>query len=95
MSKDRFAPSESGPQPLFLDTSGLYPYFHSNAKQHAEVSEFFDLLSRNELPYRPLLTNQYVVDELVSLLLAHSGHRTASEATTTLMESKAIEVLSV
>lgn len=92
---ESFRPNGEGPHPLFLDTSGLYPYFYSRAKQHEEVSRFFEALGRNRLPYRPLLTNRYVLDELVSLLLSHAGHGTALRALRTLRVSSAVRVLPV
>lgn len=90
-----FEPGTRGATPLFLDTTGLYPYFYERASQHEEVTAFFEALAANELPYRPLLTNQYVADELVSLLLAHAGHETAATALAVLRESMALTVLSV
>ncbi|MEM4781564.1 MAG: PIN domain-containing protein [Halalkalicoccus sp.] len=92
---DRFRPSRSIRTPLFLDTSALYPRFYDRANQHEEIAAFFDVLGSNELPYRPLFTNQYVVDELVALLLADSSHETAARAVEAIRDSKAIAVLSV
>lgn len=89
-----FEASTPGATPLFLDTSGLYPYFYDRATQHETISDFFEALARNDLPYRPLFTNQYVADELVSLLLSHAGYQTAARALSTLMESTALTVLS-
>ena len=62
----RFAPDEPGAHPLFVDTSALYAYYYRRASQHEEMAAFFRELSRNDLPYRPLLTNRYVLDELVA-----------------------------
>lgn len=92
---DRFAPGSPGPQPLFCDTSALYAYFYRRTAQHEEMVAFFDALAHNRLPYRPLLTNQYVVDELVSLLLSDAGHEAAVAAIETILDSTAITLLSV
>lgn len=92
---DRFLPAEVGHHPLFLDTSALYAYFYEGAAQHDEMSRFFEALGANALPYRPLLTNQYVLDELVSLLLSDAGHDAAADAVDALLESTALTVRSV
>lgn len=92
---DRFLPAEVGHHPLFLDTSALYAYFYDGTAQHDEMSCFFDALGANRLPYRPLLTNQYVLDELVSLLLSDAGHDAAIDAVDSLLESTALTVCSV
>lgn len=92
---DRFLPAEAGHHPLFIDTSALYAYFYRGTDQHDEMTRFFDALGANRLPYRPLLTNQYVLDELVSLLLSDAGHDAAMDAVDTLVESTALTVCSV
>lgn len=90
-----FEPATPGATSLFLDTSGLYPYFYERAAQHETVTAHFEALADGTLAYRPLFTNQFVLDELVSLLLAHADHRTAVEALAALRESMATTVLSV
>lgn len=91
----RFEPATRGATGLFLDTSGLYPYFYDRAAQHEEVTAFFDALAENEIPYRPLFTNQYVADELVSLLVNHAGYAAAAGALRALLESNTLTVLDV
>ncbi|MDZ7689527.1 MAG: PIN domain-containing protein [Halobacteriales archaeon] len=93
---DRFAPisGKEGPTPLFLDTSGLFPYFDPDTEEHDEVNEF--LRGRIvELGYRPLYTNRYVVDELVTLLLYKTGRETAVKAYDAVMESETVRLLDV
>lgn len=90
-----FEPNTPGATPLFLDTSGLYPFFYARAAQHEPVTALFLAVADEQLAYRPLFTNQYVLDELVSLLLAHAGHATAAEALAALRDSMATTVLSV
>lgn len=92
--KDRFAPRTKGPTALFLDTSGLFPYFDPDTEEHDEVNAFFrEMLP--ELPYRPLYTNQYVVDELVTLLLYKADREKAEVAYESITESEVIQILSV
>ncbi|WP_231190303.1 PIN domain-containing protein [Haladaptatus sp. DYF46] len=88
-----FSPPGQGATPLFLDTSGLYPYFDTQSPVAEAVTQFMQALP--ELPYRPLLTNQYVVDELITLLDSHVNHATATRAFETLRDSEAIQILSV
>jgi len=94
MDKDRFSPESDGTTALFLDTSALFPYFDPDTEEHKEINHFFrEVLP--ELPYRPLYTNQYVVDELVTLLLCKSDRDTAVKAYESITESDFITVLSV
>jgi predicted nucleic acid-binding protein len=92
--KERFEPESEGPTALFLDTSALFPYFDPDTEEHDEVNRFFkELLS--ELPYRPLYTNHYVVDELVTLLLYKADRERAVEAYESITESEVIQLLPV
>lgn len=92
---DKFAPvSSDGPTPLFLDTSGLFPYFDPDTEEHDEVTGF--LQGRiAELGYRPLYTNRYVVDELVTLLLYKTGRDEAVNAYDRIVESDVVRLLAV
>ncbi|WP_458190928.1 type II toxin-antitoxin system VapC family toxin [Haladaptatus sp. NG-WS-4] len=87
-----FAPPRQRATPLFLDTGGLYPYFDTQSPVTEAVTQFMQALP--ELSYRPLLTNQYVVDELLTLLDSHVNHATATRAFETLRDSEAIHILS-
>jgi predicted nucleic acid-binding protein len=91
---DPFRPASSGPTALFLDTSGLFAYFHPEVKEHERVSAFFERVGRNEIPYRPLLTSTYIVDELVTLLLSKGTHEHATTALDRLLDSESIDVVS-
>lgn len=93
--RSAFEPRTQKATPLFFDTSGLYPYFYDRASQHEEITQFFAALSTGDLAFRPLFTNQYVIDELVSLLLSHANHETAASAVHTLQSSDALTILSV
>jgi len=91
---EKFEPNVEGPTGLFLDTSALFPYFDPDTEEHDEMRTFFrELLP--ELPYRPLYTNQYVVDELVTLLLYKSDRKKATKAYESITESEVIQLLSV
>lgn len=92
--KERFAPETEGPTALFLDTSALFPYFDPDTEEHDEVNRFFrEFLP--ELPYRPLYTNHYVVDELTTLLLYKADRERAVEAYESITESEVIRLLPV
>lgn len=90
---DAYRPGRSGATALFLDTSGLFAYFHPDAAEHGVASEFVDRIADGTIPYRPLLTSTYVVDELVTLLQSRGRVAWAIEAYDTLMASESITVL--
>jgi predicted nucleic acid-binding protein len=91
---EEFTPETEGPTALFLDTSALFPYFDPDTEEHDEINTFFrEMLP--ELPYRPLYTNQYVVDELVTLLLYKADHEKAERAYGSVTQSEVIQLLSV
>ncbi|MFB6283007.1 MAG: type II toxin-antitoxin system VapC family toxin [Halobacteria archaeon] len=92
--EEKFAPETDGPTALFLDTSALFPYFDSDTKEHQEINKFFKKILP-ELPYRPLYTNQYVVDELATLLLYKADRKKAEKAYKAITESETIQLLSV
>lgn len=87
-----YQPDSSGPTGLFLDTSGLFARFYPNAAEHAEVLAFFDEIVSGTLPYRPLVTNTYVLDELATLLVTTGRHDHAQAALSTLADSEAISI---
>lgn len=93
MAEPRFEPVDDGPTALFLDTSGLFAYFHPRAAEHDATRAFFRDVADGAIPYRPLLTNTYVVDELVTLLQTKADPRTAREAFDLLVESESIELV--
>lgn len=88
----RYRPDSPGPTGLFLDTSGLFARFHPDAAEHEAVVDFFQGIATGEFPYRPLVTNTYVVDELATLLVTTGTHDQAKTALQTLAESEAIAV---
>lgn len=93
MVDSRFAPDGSGPTALFLDTSGLFAYFHPDASEHDETRAFFRSVVDGSIPYRPLYTNTYVVDELVTLLQSKATPAIAREAFERLTASDTVELI--
>ena len=93
MVDPKFAPETDGPTGLFLDTSGLFAYFHPEAAEHETTRAFFRDVVRGTTPYRPLYTNTYVVDELVTLLQSKATPELAREAYGRLVDSETIELV--
>jgi predicted nucleic acid-binding protein len=89
---ESYRPESAGPTALFLDTSGLFPRFHTDARRHQEVSALFAGIGSGEFPYRPLVTNTDVLDELATLLVSKGTHENAAWAVRTLTESDAISI---
>jgi predicted nucleic acid-binding protein len=88
-----FRPAEAGPTALFLDKSALFAYFHPGTAEHDRIETFFDRVGRNEIPYRPLYTSTYVVDELVTLLLSKGTTEYATAAMSRTLDSESVEVI--
>lgn len=88
-----YRPAGRGPTALFLDTSGLFPYFHPDTSEHDEVRNCFRAIRDGDLPYRPLFTSTYVVDELVTLLLSRGRRQWAVDALELLTGSDSVTVL--
>lgn len=93
MSLDAFQPTEPGPTALFLDTSGLFPYYHPETREHETVTAFLTAVGNNNLPYRPLYTSTYVLDELATLLLSKGTHELAMTALQRTLDSEHVTVL--
>lgn len=103
MSRDngdypRFYPTEvgeTGRTPLFVDTNVITAHYYSQAKKHDVVREVVGAIGAGELPYYPLLTNQYVLDEVVSLLLSRADTHVAHEALNRTFAEETFRVLDV
>jgi len=93
----RFVPTADGDAsvPLFLDTNAIVAHQYPRASRHDEVRPVILAIGANDLPYYPLVTNQYVLDEVVSLLLSHAGTRVAHQALTQILETETFRVLDV
>lgn len=92
---DQFESDTAGPTGLFVDSSALYAYFYPRDRYHETTRSFFEGVRTGEIPYRPLLTNDYVLDEVVTRLRRHATHEMASEALAVLYDSDAFDFRTV
>lgn len=90
---DGFRPASAGPTGLFLDTSALFAHFHPGTTEHEEARTFLSAVGSNEIPYRPLVTSTYVIDELATLLLSKGTHEQARTALERTVDSDAITII--
>lgn len=80
---------------LCIDTSGLFAYFYPADEAHADARAFFEWLYRQEsAPWR-LFVNDYVLDELLSLLARKSRPEVAIRALRHVRSSGALAVVRV
>lgn len=93
----QFIPSGDvdGRVPLFVDTNAIVAHQYTKAARHDEIHPVIQAIGANELPYYPLVTNQYVLDEVVSLLLSRAGTRVAHTVTDRILETDTFRVLDV
>jgi len=93
----RFTPTSevTGSVPLFVDTNAIVAHEYARASRHDEVRPVIQAIGANDLPYYPLVTNQYVLDEVVSVLLSHAGTRVAHQALTRIIDTETFRVLDV
>lgn len=94
----RFDPGDvggSGRTPLFVDTNAIVAYFYRRANNHGEIREVIAAIGCGEHPYYPLLTNMYVLDEVVSILLSRADTHVAYEAFDRTTEEETLRVLDV
>ena len=93
----RFVPTidSGGPVPIFVDTNAIVAHQYPRASRHEDVRPVIQAIGANELPFFPLVTNQYVLDEVVSLLLSHAGTRIAHQALDQILETETFRVLDV
>lgn len=66
--------------PLFIDTGAFYARFVGTAQRHERATAVFEAIGAGEIPYRPLYTSTYVIDELATLILSHRNHDAAVAA---------------
>jgi len=67
-------------RPLFIDTGAFYAQFVATAPRRDRAIRVFDGIAAGNLPYRPLFTSTYILDELATLILSHRDHTAAVEA---------------
>lgn len=88
--RDRFRPTRDGVTALFLDSSAIYAYFYPRDERHEDARNAFEAIRKGVLPYRPLYTNDYVLDEAVTRLRRYTSHAVATDALSLLRSSGAI-----
>lgn len=74
-------------RPLFIDTGAFYAFFDENAHRHERAAPIFEAIRTGEVPYRPMYTSTYVLDELATLILSHRTHAAALEALNRVLQS--------
>jgi predicted nucleic acid-binding protein len=88
---DKFQPKSGSATALFVDSSSLYAYFYPRDRYHESAREFFEAERTGTLPYRPLFTNDYVLDEVVTRLRRHATHEVAAEALQSIYDGAALD----
>lgn len=74
------ATTDPGATPLFIDTGAFYARFVGTAERHERATGVFKSIGDGTIPYRPLYTSTYVLDELATLVLSHRDHGAATAA---------------
>lgn len=80
---------------LCVDTSGLFAYFYPADAQHDDARAFFEWLHRQDATPWRMFVNDYVIDELCSLLARKSSPATAIRALRYIRGSDALPVVRV
>ena len=78
---------------LFLDTSAFVALEDLDDASHREAMEFREKVRKGDTSFRTLSTSNYVVDETLTLLRMHCGHRVAVSFRKSLEASKLVRVL--
>lgn len=85
----------SGRGRLCVDTSGLFAYVYPDDRDHDRARAFFEwLAAQRSVPWR-LFVNDFVVDELLTLLVRKSDRRTAIRALAHVRDSAALTIVRV
>lgn len=85
---DAFEPSTRGTTTSFVDSSALFALFHPKDDCHESARAFHDHVREGHLPYRRLVTNDYVLDEVATRLRRRVNHSRAVQALETVEESE-------
>lgn len=72
--------AERGRTPVFVDTGAFYARFDESAIRHDRAAAVFEGIGTGALPYRPVYTSSYILDELATLVLSRRGHAAAVAA---------------
>jgi len=78
---------------LFLDTSAFVAIEDLDDANHRAALELRERIRRGDTPFKSLYTSNYVVDETITLLRFHCGHRVAAAYRKSLETSKVVTVL--
>jgi predicted nucleic acid-binding protein len=76
-----------------VDTSAFAALEDLDDVYHSSALEFREKIRRGETQFRSLYTSNYVVDETLTLLRFHCGHRVAVGFRKALENSRAVRVL--
>lgn len=78
---------------LFVDTSALVALEDRDDRNHSAALEYRERLRVGKTPFRSLHTSNYVMDETLTLIRVHLGHRVAVSFGESVKSSKAVNVL--
>lgn len=87
-----FLPGRPRTDSVFLDTSGLFALFHPNDERHVTTKRFYELSRYGELPYQRFVTNDYVIDEVATLLRQRVHHDRALNALATVLNGDIYDI---
>jgi hypothetical protein len=76
---------------IFIDTSAFYAVHVRTSKLHESAIKVRDLIASGE--FGSMLTSNYILDEIVTLLRVRIGHKVAVEVGDAIRESSSIEVM--
>lgn len=82
--------TEASATPLFVDTGAFYARFDASAPRHDRADAVFESIGAGDVPYRPVYTSTYVLDELATLVLSHRDHDTALTALDRILDSSTV-----
>ena len=78
---------------MFMDTSALIALEDRDDRNHSAALEYRERLREGKTSFRSLYTSNYVMDETLTLLRLHLGHRVAVSFGESVKSSKAVKVL--
>lgn len=79
--------SRQAATPIFIDTGAFYARFDASSPRHDRANAIFNGVGTGDLPYRPLYTSTYILDELATLILSHRNHTAALSALERVIQS--------
>lgn len=85
--RDAFAPTGPRTRRLFVDSSAFFALFHPEDEHHDRTWTFYESVADGTLPYRRLVTNDYVLDEVATRLRRRANHGRALNALATVVDN--------